>query len=54
MQLRLAGARRTIRIDSELEGFAGLVRAAVSEARRRGIGLDEPTRANLDLLGLAE
>jgi len=54
MQLRLGGARRTIRIDSELEGFAGLVRAAASEARRRGIGLDEPTRSNLELLGLAE
>jgi len=54
MQLRLRDARRTIRIDSELEGFAGLVRAAALEARRRGLELDVPTRANLDLLGLAE
>jgi len=54
MQLRLRDAQHTIRIDSELEGFVGLVRAAAFEARRRDIGLDEPTRANLGLLGLAE
>ena len=54
MQLRLRDARRTIRIDSELDRFADLVRAAVVEARRRGIDLDEPTRANLHALGLAE
>jgi hypothetical protein len=54
MQLRLRDAQRTIRIDSELEGFVELVRAAAFEARRRGIGMDEPTRANLDVLGLAE
>jgi len=54
MQLRLRDAGRTIRIDSELEGFIELARIAVLEARRRGIDLDEPTRANLDALGLAE
>jgi hypothetical protein len=54
MQLRLRDARRTIRIDSELDRFVDLVRTAVIEARRRGIDLDEPTRANLDVLGLAE
>jgi len=53
MQLRLRDARRTIRIDSELEGFVELVRAAVLEARRRGADLDEATRANLGVLGLA-
>jgi hypothetical protein len=52
MQLRLRDAQRTIRIDSELEGFVDLVRAAALEARRRGIELDEPTRANLELLGV--
>jgi hypothetical protein len=52
MQLRLRDARRTIRIDSELEGFVELVRAAVLEARRRGADLDEATRANLGVLGL--
>ena len=54
MQLRLRDARRTIRIDSELEGFVDLVRIVVLEARRRGIDLDGSTRANLDVLGLAE
>jgi hypothetical protein len=54
MQLRLRDARRTMRIDSELDGFVDLVRIVVREARRRGIDLDEPTRANLDVLGLAE
>jgi hypothetical protein len=54
MQLRLHDARRTIRVDSELDGFVDLVRIVVLEARRRGVDLDEPTRANLDVLGLAE
>ncbi len=54
MQLRLRDARRTIRIDSELEGFVELVRAAALEARRRGADLDWTTRANLGVLGLAE
>ena len=54
MQLRLRDARRTIRVDSELGGFVELVRAAALQARRRGVDLDEATRANLDQLGLAE
>ena len=54
MQLRLRDAQRTIRIDSEVEGFVGLVRAVVLEARRRGTDLDEATRANLGVLGLTE
>ena len=54
MQLRLRDARRTIRLDSELEGFVDLLRTAALEARRRGIDLDQPTRANLEFLGLAE
>ena len=53
MQLRLRDARRTIRIDSELDDFVELVRVAVLEARRRDIDMDEPTRANLETLGLA-
>ena len=53
MQLRLRDVRRTIRIDSELDGFIDLVRFAVREARRRDIDMDEPTRANLEILGLA-
>ena len=52
MQLKLRGARHTIRIDSELEGFAGVVRAAALEAERRGAELDHTTRANLGVLGI--
>ena len=47
MQLRLRDARRTIRIDSEIDGFVDLARAVAAEARRRGADLDESTRANL-------
>ena len=54
MQLRLRDTQRTIRIDSELEGFVDLLRAVLLEVRRRGIDLDEPTRVNLEALGLAE
>ena len=54
MQLRLRDTQHTIRIDSELEGFVDLVGIAVREARRRGTDLDERTRANLGVLGLAE
>ena len=52
MQLKLRGARHTIRIDSELEGFAGVVRACALEAARRGADLDYATRANLGVLGI--
>ena len=51
MQLRLRDARHTIRIDSELEGFVGLVRAVSAEALRRGLSLDEETHSNLRALG---
>jgi hypothetical protein len=50
MQLRLRDARRTIRVDSGLAGFAQLALAAAHAARRRGLELDEPTRSNLGLL----
>lgn len=52
MQLRLRDAQRTIRVDSELEDFAGLVRAAAGAAARRDLALDAATLANLELLGL--
>ena len=54
MQLRLRDARHTIRIDSELEGFVGLVRVAALEALRRGVDLDHATRANLGFLGIEQ
>jgi hypothetical protein len=52
MQLRLGDARHTIRVDSELEGFASLARLAALQAGRRGIDLDLATRANLGVLGI--
>ena len=51
MQLRLRDARCTIRVDSELDGFAGLVRAAAAEAARLGVEIDDATRGNLAMLG---
>src|SRR5258706_3904309 len=51
MQLRLRDAQHTIRIDSELDGFVGLVRAASAEALRRGLRFDESTHGNLRALG---
>jgi len=52
MQLRLRDARHTIRIDSELEGFERVARAAALEAARRGADLDHASRANLAVLGV--
>ena len=52
MQLKLRDARHTIRIDSELEGFERVARAAALEAARRGAELDYATRANLRVLGV--
>jgi hypothetical protein len=54
MQLRLRDAQRTIRIDSEVDGFVELAGAAAAEARRRGADLDPSTRANLGLLGIGD
>ena len=54
MRLRLRDARRTMRIESELDGFAELVGAVALEARHRGVDFDEVTRANLAVLGIAE
>ena len=50
MQLKLRDAQRTIRIDSELEGFAAVARSAARAAAARGLALDAATLANLDAL----
>jgi hypothetical protein len=50
MQLKLRGPRRAIRVDSDIEGFAELARAARAHALARGLELDSATRANLDAL----
>lgn len=51
MQLRLRGAGRVMRVDSDLDGFADLVRAAAAEASRRDLALDAASLANLQSLG---
>lgn len=50
MQLRLGDARHTIRIDSEVDGFAELVGAAARAAARRALALDAVTAENLKVL----
>ncbi len=54
MQLRLRGEKRTIRLDSTLEGFDKLVARAAKEARRNELELAPGTVQNLIALGLAE
>lgn len=51
MQLKLRDAQRTIRIESQIDGFAELALAAAGEALRRGLDLDESTHGNLRALG---
>jgi len=50
MQLRLGDARHTIRIDSDVEGFAELVGAAARAAARRDLALDAATAENMKVL----
>jgi hypothetical protein len=50
MQLKLGDAQRSIRIDSDLEGFARLVELAAAEAARLNLALDASTAANLEAL----
>jgi hypothetical protein len=51
MQLKLRGEGRALRIDSDLERFAELVRAAAAAARRHGHALDPDSLDNLNALG---
>jgi hypothetical protein len=50
MQLKLADAQHTIRIDSDLEGFAQVVEHAAREAARRALELEPSTVSNLQAL----
>lgn len=52
LQLNLKGTGRTMRIESTIEGFAGIVERAVREAERRGVELSPATRSNLKPLGV--
>ncbi|MDX1377114.1 MAG: hypothetical protein R3357_16230 [Burkholderiales bacterium] len=54
MEFIVQGPRRSIRVESTLEGFAELVREATREARARGVELDERTLHNLRALGIQD
>ena len=50
LELKLDFAGRTLRLDSRLQGFAGIVRRAAHEAERAGVALDRSTVENLRFL----
>ena len=50
MQLRLGDAQRTIRIDSDLDGFADLVGIAARAAAQRDLAIDAATLSNLEAM----
>ena len=52
MQLTLKAGRRSLRLDSQIEGFDRIVRHAARAATARGIALDHATRENLRALGI--
>lgn len=52
MQLVLRGQGRTIRIDSDIDGFDQIVADAARQALRRGRQFHERTRINLRSLGI--
>ncbi len=54
MQLRLRGDKRTIRLDSSLDGFDKLVARAAQEARRHELALGPETAQNLVALGVMD
>jgi hypothetical protein len=50
MQLKLGDAQRTIRIDSDLDGFVQIVDRCAQVAAERGLALDAATLANFQAL----
>jgi hypothetical protein len=52
MQLHLRSGPSQLRVDSRIEGFAELVKAAAKAAELRGLELDPATSANLEALGV--
>jgi hypothetical protein len=50
MQLKLADRQRTIRVDSDLDGFAQVADRAAREASRLGLAIDASTLNNLQAL----
>ncbi len=53
MELRLKDTGRTIKLVSGIDGFPAIVRQAAAAARANRVALDEPTLANLEVLGIA-
>jgi hypothetical protein len=54
MELKLRSGRRTLRVDSRLDGFTEVVRQAVAAANDACLHLDPSTLSNLAMLGLGE
>lgn len=52
MQLRLGGRDQTVSVDSTLEGFVDIARAATEAAGERDLPLSEVTRENLRAIGI--
>ena len=53
MQLTAKGDGATIRVDSAIDEFVAIARAAADAARANGIEITEATRVNLGHLGIA-
>jgi hypothetical protein len=54
LQLKLAGAGRTLKIDSALEGFSEIMAQALAAAGRRGLSFSPATIDNLQRHGLMD
>ncbi|MBM3522490.1 MAG: hypothetical protein FJX57_05990 [Alphaproteobacteria bacterium] len=52
MQLTAKGEGGTIRVDSAIDEFVAIARAAADAARGNGVAVSESTRANLGHLGI--
>jgi hypothetical protein len=53
MELSLSDGGATLRLDSHLEGFESIVRAATKAAAARRLAISDTTRSNLASLGVA-
>jgi hypothetical protein len=53
MQLTAKGQGASIRVDSAIEDFVAIARAAADAARANGLEVSEATRVNLAHLGIA-
>jgi len=53
MQLKAKGGGASIRVDSAIDEFVAIARAAADAARARGIEISETTRVNFSHLGIS-